>query len=96
MKTVLGALALTLALPALAQTAPATDPHAGHAQHGQHHGAGKQDAPAQHDHAKMMIECEKAVAQGKRDKHCEAMMKQHGTAPAAPAAKPDGHPGHAH
>ena len=33
MKTLIGAIALTLAVPAFAQTAPATDPHAGHAQH---------------------------------------------------------------
>ena len=96
MKTVLGAIALILAVPAAAQTAPATDPHAGHAQHQQHQGEGKQGAPAQHDHAKMMDECMKAMAEGKCKEHCQAMMKQHGTAAATPAAKADGHAGHAH
>ena len=33
MKTLIGAIAIALAVPAVAQTAPATDPHAGHAQH---------------------------------------------------------------
>ena len=33
MKTFIGALALIIAAPGVAQTAPATDPHAGHAQH---------------------------------------------------------------
>ena len=32
MKMLIGAIALALAVPATAQTAPATDPHAGHAQ----------------------------------------------------------------
>ena len=34
MKTLIGAIALVLAVPAVAQTAPATDPHAGHAEQG--------------------------------------------------------------
>ena len=34
MKTLIGAIALTLAVPAVAQNAPATDPHAGHAEQG--------------------------------------------------------------
>jgi hypothetical protein len=33
MKTILGAFALAFAVPAAAQTAPAADPHAGHAGH---------------------------------------------------------------
>jgi hypothetical protein len=33
MKTILGAIALCLAVPAVAQNAPAADPHAGHADH---------------------------------------------------------------
>jgi hypothetical protein len=33
MKTLIGAIALTLAVPAFAQTAPAADPHADHATH---------------------------------------------------------------
>ena len=47
MKTFMGAIALLLAAPVAAQTAPAADPHAGHAQyqgmnHSQH-GQGKHD-----------------------------------------------------
>jgi hypothetical protein len=34
MKTLIGAIALTIAVPAMAQTAPATDPHAGHSEQG--------------------------------------------------------------
>lgn len=54
MKTIIGALALTLAVPAFAQTAPAADPHAQHqtrpapagaASAGQHE-AGKHDCKA--------------------------------------------------
>lgn len=33
MKTLIGAIALVLAAPVAAQTAPAADPHTGHAQH---------------------------------------------------------------
>ncbi|HEU4498380.1 MAG TPA: hypothetical protein VFR60_03490 [Sphingomicrobium sp.] len=32
MKTLIGAIALAIAVPAAAQTTPATDPHAGHAE----------------------------------------------------------------
>lgn len=35
MKTLIGAIALTLAVPAVAQTAPAADSHASHARHQQ-------------------------------------------------------------
>ena len=90
MKTFIGALALVLAVPAAAQTAPSTDPHAGHAQHQQ--GGGKQG----HDHARMMDECKKAMAEGKCKEHCEAMMKQHGAASAAPAKAPAAEAQHAH
>ena len=93
MKTVIGALALILAVPAAAQTAPATDPHAGHAQH-QQQGQADHTQHGQMDHAKMMVECKKAMAEGKCKDHCEAMMKQHGAA--APAAKAHQHAGHAH
>ena len=34
MKTLIGAIALAIAVPAVAQTAPATDPHAGHSEQG--------------------------------------------------------------
>lgn len=88
MKTLFGALALVLAVPAAAQTAPAADPHAGHAQH--HQGGG------QHDHAKMMDECKKAMAEGRCKEHCEAMMKQHGPAAASPPNAQAPHAQHAH
>ena len=66
MKTIIfGAFALALAVPATAQTASATDPHAGHAQH---QAAGQKDQQHQ-DHAKKMEEMHK---------HCQEMMKQHG------------------
>ena len=92
MKTVIGALALLFAVPAAAQTSPATDPHAGHAQHQQP----QQGSQQGHDHAKMMDGCKKAMAEGKCKEHCEAMMKQHGAAAAAPAPTADGHVNHAH
>lgn len=101
MKTIIiGAFALAFAVPAVAQTAPAADPHAGHAQapaaapHGQQH----------QDHAKHMAAMHKDMAAMHKDmsamhKHCQEMMKQHGmdhgaksgtsTAPA-----PQGHEDH--
>jgi hypothetical protein len=90
MKTIIfGAFALALAVPAAAQTAPATDPHADHAQH-QAAAAGQQGQQHQ-DHAKNMEEMHK---------HCQEMMKHHGKmdhgakpgATGAPAA--GGHAGH--
>lgn len=98
MKTILGALALVLAAPVSAQTAPAAaNPHAGHAQHHaggqQAHGAMNHDAMNHADHSKMMQECQKAMAEGKCKEHCAAMMKQHAATPAATA---DAHEGHAH
>ena len=93
MKTAISALALILAVPAAAQTASASDPHAGYNQH-QQQGQADHTQHGQKDHAKMMDECKKAMAEGKCKEHCEAMMKQHGAA--APAAKADQHAGHAH
>lgn len=94
MKILFGALALALAVPAAAQTAPATDPHAGHSQH-QQKGTAGQHGGMGHDHAKMMEECKKAAAEGKCKEHCEAMMKQHAK-PASATPKADSHEGHAH
>ena len=96
MKTVFGALALIFAVPAAAQTGPSSDPHAGHAQHQQHQSGGKQGAPPQHDHAKMMAECEKAMADGKCKEHCRRMMQHHGAANAAPAKSQAAEAQHAH
>ena len=88
MKTIIfGAFALSLAVPAAAQSAPAADPHAGHAQH---QAAGQQSQQHQ-DHAKKMAEMHK---------HCEEMMKDHakmdhGAKPAASNAPASGgHAGH--
>ena len=88
MKTLIGAVALTLAIPAFAQTASAADPHAQHKgmDHSQH-AKGQQHQ----DHAKHMEEMHKK---------CQEMMKQHGKmdhgakpgATSAPAA--GGHAGH--
>lgn len=50
MKTLIGAFALVMAAPVAAQTTPAADPHAGHAQHQQK----PSDAPAEH---KMDCKC---------------------------------------
>ena len=67
MKTfIFGAFALALAVPAAAQTTPATDPHAGH---GQHQAASGQQGQQHQDHAKKMEEMHK---------HCQEMMKHHG------------------
>jgi type IV secretory pathway VirB6-like protein len=88
MKTIIfGAFALAFAVPAAAQTTPAADPHAGHAQH---QAAGKQGQQHQ-DHAKQMAEMHK---------HCQEMMKHHGkmdhgARPSAPGAAAAGdHAGH--
>ena len=88
MKTLIVAIALTLAVPAFGQTAPAADPDAGHAQH---QAAGQKGGPQHQDHAKHRAEMHK---------RCQEMMKQHGKmdhgarpgATGAPAA--DGHAGH--
>jgi len=68
MKTIIGAFALILAVPAIGQVAPAADPHAHHKamDHSQHHAAGQQE---HHDHAKHMEAMHK---------HCQEMMKHHG------------------
>ena len=103
MKYFLGALALCLAVPAAAQTGPATDPHAGHAQHQSATPAGA--APQGHaahramagmDHAKMMDDCKKAMAEDKCEEHCKAMMRKHETANKVSSVQPaDPHAGHA-
>ena len=80
MKTLIGAIALLLAAPAVAQSsAPAADPHAGHAQHqqGQHHQGehGQRGEHAGHmacckdgQHKEC---CEKAKAEGRKMACCE-------------------------
>ena len=86
MKTILGAIALTLAVPAFAQTAPAADPHAqhkgmDHSQHGQ----------TKHDCKEC---CEKMKG---KDGKMECMAKKGEAKPAsADAGAHQGHDGHAH
>ena len=67
MKILLGAIALTLAAPVAAQTAPATDPHAGHAQHQ------PSGAPAEH---KMDCDCCDKAKEGGKD-CCDKHAKEH-------------------
>jgi hypothetical protein len=68
MKIILGALALAIAVPSAAQTAPATDPHAGHAQHQQ------QGNHSQHgDHGKMAGEHADCCKEGERKPCCDKM-----------------------
>ncbi len=86
MKTIIGAIALTLAVPAFAQTAPAADPHAqhkgmDHSQHGQ----------AKHDCKEC---CEKMKG---KDGKMECMDKKAEAKPASTdASAHQDHDGHAH
>lgn len=84
MKTILGAIALTLAVPAVSQTAPAPDPHAHHQgkDHSQH-GQGKHDCKQC---------CEKMKG---KDGKMECMDKKAEAKPAsADASTHQGHAGH--
>ena len=102
MNYLFSALVLCLAIPANAQTAPASDPHAVHAQHQQSTRPGtSQQGHSGHagmksmDHAKMMDDCKRAMAEGKCEEHCKAMMDKRGAAPKATSAQPaDPHAGH--
>lgn len=87
MKTIISAIALTLAVPAFAQTAPAADPHAEHKgiDHGQH--AAKHDCKAC---------CEKMKQQGGDMSKMECMDKKDGAAPPSAQQDHQGHSGHAH
>ena len=84
MKMILGAIALILAVPAFAQAAPATDPHAQHKgmDHSQH-------SQAQHDCKEC---CEKMKG---KDGKMECMDKKSEAKP-APAASEHDDEGHAH
>lgn len=88
MKTIIGAIALALAVPAFAQAAPTTDPHAQHKgmDHSQHH-AGKHDCKAC---------CEKMKQQGGDMTKMECMEKKDGTASPSGQQDQQGHSGHAH
>ena len=85
MKTFIGAIALFLAVPAIAQAAPTADPHAGHAQQ-QPATPGQQKAG--HD---CKACCEKMKQHGGK---MECMDKKGEAKAAAPEA--DAHQGHAH
>ena len=61
MKIIIGAFALTLAVPAAAQTAPAADPHAGHKMPGTDH---SQHQQGKHDCKDC---CDKMKSGGKMD-----------------------------
>lgn len=98
MKTmIIGALAIAFAGAAVAQTVPAVNPHAGHAQ-------GQAAAPQgqQHlDHAKRMAAMPTSMTAMHKDmaamhkdmaamhKHCQEMMKQHGKAHGAKSGTSD-------
>lgn len=94
MKTIIiSAFALAFAGTAVAQTAPAANPHAGHAQtqaanpQGQQHQGHAMDMAAMHKDMAAM------------HKHCQEMMKQHGMGHGAKpgsstAPAPQGHEGH--
>ena len=64
MKTLIGAIALILAAPVPAQTAPAADPHAGHAQHQPQQPS---TAPSKH---KMDCKCCEEAKQASAQKDC--------------------------
>ena len=83
MKTILGAIALTFAIPAYAQTAPAADPHANHK--GMDHGEHQQ---AKHD---CKACCEKMKGKGGK---MECMEKKADGKPAS--AGTGGQPAHQH
>ena len=80
MKTLFSALALVVAAPVAAQSAPAADPHAAHKQSGEHkeHG-GKQDM----DCCKMPC-CAKMKAQAKGEK--KGCCAEAGKKPSGPEA----------
>ncbi len=90
MKTLIGALALVIAMPVAAQTAPATDPHAGHAQHqGMDH--------SQHQKQQGKHDCKECCEKMKgKDGKMECMDKKADGKTDAPSASGDAHEGHAH
>ena len=85
MKMIIGAIALVLAVPAAAQSTPASDPHAGHAQHQTMDHS--QHAQPKHDCKDC---CDKMKQSGGK---MECMDKKGEAKPAAPAS--GGHEDHA-
>ena len=99
MKILVTAAALVLAVPAAAQTAPASQPQ-GHQQHqmGQHgqHQPG-QHQPGQHEGHGMRDGCCVDRNNNGRMDCCENMAqgsREHGEQPAAPQTQPSGHQHH--
>lgn len=86
MKTFIGALALVIAVPAAAQTAPVADPHANYAQH---QGMDHSKMQGMHDKHDCKDCCEKMKG---KDGKMECMDKK----AEAPAASADTHEGHSH
>lgn len=87
MKTFISAIALTLAVPAFAQSAPAADPHASPAQHqGMDH---RQHKQGEHD---CKACCEKMKG---KDGKMECTDKKDGSQAAAPTQSSDAHADHA-
>ena len=88
MKTLFGAIALLIAAPVAAQTAPAADPQPGQAQHQgmdhSQHSQGKHDCKAC---------CEKMKG---KDGKMECMDKKADATAATPDASAQAHEGHAH
>ena len=94
MKILVTAMALVLAVPAAAQTAPAPQPQ-GHQQHqmGQH----GQHQPGQHEGHQMRDGCCADRNNNGRMDCCENMAqgcREHGERPAAPQGQPSGHQNH--
>ena len=88
MRVLLGALALAIATPGAAQTAPATDAHSGHAQHsggGQHseqqRGQPQPSHPSEHD-GRTPDCCDKMQQQGQAMECCDKHRKEAGEPPA--------------
>lgn len=89
MKTLIGAIALTFAVPAFSQSAPAADPHAQHQgmDHSKHHGMDhSKHQQGKHDCKEC---CEKMKAKGSK---MECMDKK--AAASIETGAPQGHSGH--
>lgn len=73
MKTILGALALVIAAPAVAQGAPASGQHAGHAQHEEQGGGGQHQGHGG-DHTMDCCKdcCDKMKQEGRSTEHSGA------------------------
>jgi hypothetical protein len=92
MKTIIASLALLLAAPAAAQTAPVADPHAGHAQHQQQ---------GQHEHGKMDHSAHMNCCKDGKQDCCEKdrkadCCKENAAAAGDKKAAGETHEGHAH